>query len=73
MLEQVSTQNPELNLPERLLKAKEIAEVLNISKAFAYQLMKRGEIPTVQIGTARRVRPADLESFIENNLMTLGD
>ena len=34
-------------LPERLLTAVEVAKVLNISRAFAYQLMKRGKIRTV--------------------------
>ena len=33
-----------------LLKAKEVAEILKISRAMAYTLMQRGEIPTVRIG-----------------------
>ncbi len=53
---------------ERLLKAFEVAEILNISRAFAYQLMQQGSIPTVAIRGARRVRPADLRAFIENNI-----
>ncbi len=53
---------------ERLLKAVEIAELLNISKAMAYQLMKQRKIPTVHIEGARRVRPADLKLYIEQNL-----
>jgi excisionase family DNA binding protein len=56
------------NLPERLLTAVEVARVLNISRAFAYQLMKRGQIRTVFILGARRVRPEDLRLFIENSL-----
>ena len=50
------------------LKATEIAEILNISRAYAYQLMQRGEIRTVQIGAARRVRPRDLREYIEENV-----
>jgi len=42
-----------------LLRAKEVAEILQISRAMAYTLMQRGEIPTVRIGKARRVRPED--------------
>jgi|APSaa5957512622_1039677.scaffolds.fasta_scaffold281669_1 excisionase family DNA binding protein len=57
-----------LDLPIRLLKATEIAEILNISRAFAYRLMKQGVIPVVHIGNARRVRLGDLESFIELNI-----
>jgi excisionase family DNA binding protein len=49
------------------LKAKDVAEILQISRAMAYTLMQRGEIPTVRIGQARRVRPEDLISYIKNN------
>ena len=50
-----------------LLKAKDVAEILQVSRAMAYNLMQRGEIPTVRIGKARRVRPEDLISYIKNN------
>lgn len=53
---------------KRLLKAREVASLLNISLALAYRLMQLGEIPTVRIGTAVRVRPEDLETFIKANL-----
>jgi len=50
-----------------LLKAKDVAEILQISRAMAYTLMQRGEIPTVRIGKARRVRPEDLILYLKNN------
>ncbi len=50
-----------------LLKAREVAEILKISRAMAYNLMLRGEIPTVRIGKCRRVRPEDLVKYIESN------
>ena len=49
-----------------LLKTKDVAEILKISRAMAYNLMQRGEIPTVRIGKARRVRPEDLIKYIES-------
>ena len=49
---------------ERLLKPAEVAEILQVSKALAYNLMKRGEIPTVRIGSTVRVRREDLEKYI---------
>ena len=52
----------------RLLKSDEVAEMLQISRSMAYALMKRGDIPTVRIGTSVRVRPEDLEKYIQNNL-----
>ena len=64
----MDNQNTTLPLPDRLLTAVEVAKVLNVSRAFAYQLMKRGKIRTVFIEGARRVRPKDLHSFIETNL-----
>jgi excisionase family DNA binding protein len=53
---------------EQLLKANDIATILNISRAMAYRLMQIGEIRTVSIGTAKRVRRQDLISYIESNL-----
>ena len=55
-------------LPEKLLRAVEVAEILNISRAFAYQLMQRGDIRTVFIGASRRVRPEDLRDYIDGCL-----
>jgi excisionase family DNA binding protein len=51
-----------------LLRAKEVAEILNISRSRAYNLMQRGEIPTVRIGKSRRIRPEDLILYIKNNV-----
>jgi len=51
-----------------LLRATEVARILNISRAMAYQLMQRGEIRTVRIGAARRVRREDLYLYIQENL-----
>jgi excisionase family DNA binding protein len=58
----------ETRLPSRLLKATEVAQILNVSKAFVYQLMQKGELPTVKILGARRVRTEDLSRFIEENI-----
>lgn len=57
-----------IQLPPPLLKVPEVAGVLNCSKAYIYQLIKRKEIPSVQIGSAVRVRPEDLERYIAENL-----
>jgi excisionase family DNA binding protein len=54
--------------PEKLLKAVQVAEILNVSRAFAYQLMQKGVIPTVKILGARRVRHEDLLRFIQENV-----
>ena len=53
----------------KLLKAKEVADLLSVSRSFAYSLMKSGQLPTVQLGRSVRVRPEDLEEFIQLNLV----
>ena len=51
-----------------LMTGEEIAKILHISRAYAYQLMRQKLIPTVKIGRSVRVRPEDLEEFIARNL-----
>lgn len=60
--------NYEAQLSEQLLKAVQVAHILNVSRAFAYQLMQKGVIPTVRILGSRRVRPEDLRRFIQDNV-----
>jgi len=55
----------ELLKEERLLKAADVARVLSISKALAYQLIRQGLIPVVRINHAVRVKPCDLNAYIE--------
>lgn len=52
----------------RLLKASEVAQILNVSKAHVYNLIASGDLPSVHVGESRRVRPEDLEKYIESNL-----
>ncbi len=49
----------------RLLRLHEVAEHLSISKSMAWKLCAYGEIRSVRIGRAVRVRPADLEAYLE--------
>jgi excisionase family DNA binding protein len=49
-------------------KAIEIAQILKISKALAYRLIKEGHISSVRFGRTVRVRLEDLEIFIQRNL-----
>ncbi len=63
--------NDDLLITQRLLRADEVAEILNVSRAYAYQLMQRGEIRTVTFGSARRVRPEDLQDVHREIAATL--
>lgn len=49
----------------RLLRLDEVAERLSISKSMAWKLVAYGQLRSVKIGRAVRVRPADLEAYIE--------
>ena len=55
---------------EKLLKAGEVAEILQLSKSKAYNMMTRGEIPTVRMNRSVRVKRSDLEDFIKKNRET---
>ena len=68
-MQEVSKKYIESFKERRLLKAEDVASILNISLGFAYQLMKRGDLPTIRLGRAVRVRPADLEQYI-NTIQT---
>ena len=59
--------NASINLDTRLLRANEVAKILNISRPLAYRLMQTGKIPTVHINSSVRVRLEDLEGFIQSN------
>lgn len=52
----------------KLLKVPDVAAMLGISRALAYHLVQTGEIPSVHIRAAIRVRSQDLENYISQNL-----
>jgi len=57
--------NPQERVP--LLKAAEVAKILNISRSLVYRLIHTGEIPHIRINQAIRVHQDDLKNFIEGN------
>jgi len=46
-----------------LVRAREIAALLSISKSQAYELLASGVIPAVKIGRSVRARRDDVEAF----------
>jgi len=50
----------------RLLRLHEVADRLSISTSMAWKIVAHGHLPSVRIGRAVRVRPADLEAFLES-------
>jgi excisionase family DNA binding protein len=56
-------------LPEHeILTVAEVAKYLRISKAQAYVLTRRGEIPTIRVGQSPRVRRQDLPKYLEDRM-----
>ncbi len=49
-----------------LLSIKEVCEELGMGKSWVYQRLRRGEIPSIKLGGAVKVKRMDLNEFIEN-------
>ena len=56
------------NALPRLLRAEEVADFLQCSRAHVYAMIDRGEIPCLRLGRAVRVRWQDLQQFVEANV-----
>ncbi len=54
----------------KLLRAADVAQRLNISRALAYRLMQSGAMPTIRINRSVRVQAEDLEAYIQHCRMT---
>lgn len=54
-------------MPPRFLQLADVAEMLNISTAQAYALVRSGDLPAIKIGGRGqwRVETSQLESYIE--------
>ena len=52
-----------------LLTGTEVARQLRISRSKAYDMMRRGVIPTVRMGRNVRVRQQDIDEYIRRNMV----
>jgi excisionase family DNA binding protein len=52
---------------ERLLKASEVARILNISRSLVYNLIQTGKIAHIRVNQAVRIHQDDLNKFIEDS------
>jgi excisionase family DNA binding protein len=55
---------------EYLMKPREAAQMLNISRSLVYQLIRSGDIPAIKIKSTVRIKVSDLHFFIEKNQQT---
>lgn len=56
---------------ERLLKAREVAELLQVHVATVYRLADTRELPVVEIRGAKRFNEADVEAYIKRQTTNL--
>lgn len=52
------------HVPERLLRVREVCERTALGKSAVWEMIARGDMPSVKIGGSRRVREADLDEWI---------
>jgi excisionase family DNA binding protein len=48
----------------RLLRIEQIAERLSVSRSMAWKIIDKGQLRSVRIGRAVRVRPQDLDDYV---------
>lgn len=53
---------------KELLSPEELADYLGCGRTYAYQMLARGELPSLKLGRLRKVRRTDVDEFIERRL-----
>jgi excisionase family DNA binding protein len=53
----------------QLLTAGEVADLLRVSTMTVYRLIRGGELPAVRVGRSYRVRQADLDTYLQTQLV----
>ena len=62
----LAEQNPQTVAIEPLLvRVEEAARLLSLSRSTIYEMLDRGELPSVRRGTARRIPLAALRAWVE--------
>lgn len=56
----------------RLLTVADVALALRVTPKTVYRLLAAGKLPRVKVGAAVRVRPEDLDRFIDRQTQTGG-
>jgi excisionase family DNA binding protein len=52
-------------MPDRLLDAEAVAQMLGVPKTWIYEQARRGLIPCIELGRYRRFRREAIEAWIE--------
>jgi excisionase family DNA binding protein len=57
--------SPSVHCQTKLLTVVEVLEQLGICRATFYEIVKRGELPLVKLGSSSRVRASDLQKYVD--------
>ena len=60
--------NAEVREREEFLSPEELADLLKCKRTFVYSILPRNIIPSFKIGKLRRVRRADVDAFVAEQL-----
>jgi excisionase family DNA binding protein len=66
--------NPVGSIADRIVKidhaltVSELAEILNVSRAFLYRLAASGRVPSFRVGTAVRFDPVSVAAWLRKDL-----
>jgi excisionase family DNA binding protein len=62
----MAEQNPQtVALEPLLVRVEEAARLLSLSRSTIYEMLDRGELPSVRCGAARRIPLAALRAWVE--------
>lgn len=65
----MAEQNPQTVAIEPLLvRVEEAARLLSLSRSTIYEMLDRGELPSVRCGAARRIPLAALRAWVERQI-----
>ena len=53
-------------MDEKLLTPEQVAKRLQVTERTVYGWLRRGGLPALKLGRLWRIRPEDLEAFLEN-------
>lgn len=59
-------------VPQILLTIPEAAMAIGVSESKFYTMMRKGEIPVVELNGSTKIRPADLENLADANVVVRG-
>jgi excisionase family DNA binding protein len=55
-------------MEKKLLTPQQVADYMQVDFRTVYLLLRSGELPGIKVGRVWRIRPEDLEDFLQKNI-----